>query len=135
MQTDPTQGGGVCTTRSVSRWERALLTQWFANTDRVGDQAIAAACVSESSHDDPYLRNMIVIAEQTIAEVSYLIHRPNGETAWVVTCGRTGGDLGRFRTLPEALHTIRSGRSMQDTLPLPAPDRSEERYAAALGER
>jgi hypothetical protein len=82
MQTDPTQGGGVCTTRSVSRWERALLTQWFANTDRVGDQAIAAAYVSESSHDDPYLRNMIVIAEQTIAEISYLIHRPNGETAF-----------------------------------------------------
>src|SRR5579859_98 len=135
MQTDPTQGGGVCTARSVSRWERALLTQWFANTDRVGDQAIAAAYVSGSSDDDPCLRNMIVIAEQTITEISYLIHRSNGETAWVVTGGRTGGDLGRFRTLPEALQTMRPNRSMHDTLPLPAPDRSEERYAAALGER
>lgn len=135
MQPDPAQGGGVCTTRSVSRWERALLARWFANTERTGDQAIAAAYVSESSHDDPSLRNMIVVAEQASSEVSHLVHRPNGETAWVVTCGRTGGDLGRFRTLPEALHTIRPNRSMLDTLPLSAPDRSEERFATAFNER
>jgi hypothetical protein len=135
MQTDPTQGGGVCTTRSVSQWERALLAQWFANTERSGVQAIVAAYVSESSHDDPGLRNMIVVAEQTSTEISYLIHRPNGETAWVVTCGRTGSDLGRFRTLPEALHTIRPNRSMLESLPLSAPDRSEERLATALNER
>ena len=40
-----------------------MLAQWFAGTDRTGCAAIAAAYVSERSHDDPRLRNMIVIAE------------------------------------------------------------------------
>jgi hypothetical protein len=135
MQADPTQRGGVCTTRSVSRWERALLAQWFANTERTGDRAVAAAYVSERSHDDPRLRNMIVIAEQTRTDISYLIRRPSGETAWVVVCGRTGCDLGRFRTLPEALHTIRPNRPMPDTLHLPTPERSDERLSTTINER
>ena len=112
-----------------------MLAQWFANTERTGDRAVAAAYVSERSHDDPRLRNMIVIAEQTRTDISYLIRRPSGETAWVVVCGRTGCDLGRFRTLPEALHTIRPNRPMPDTLHLPTPERSDERLSTTINER
>ena len=71
MQPDPTQATGSSTTRSVSQWERALLAQWFASTDRTGVAAIAAAYVSERSHDDPRLRNMIVIAERSKGEVNF----------------------------------------------------------------
>jgi hypothetical protein len=129
MQPDPTQGGGNLMTRSVSQWERALLAQWFAGTDRTGASAVAAAYVSERSQDDPRLRNMIVITEQTRDEVSYLIHRPMGESAWTLTCGHTGNDLGRFRTLPEALNMIRPHR------PAPEPHLFEERFADATIDR
>jgi hypothetical protein len=129
MQFDPTQGGGVLVTRSVSQWERALLAQWFAGTDRTGEAAIAAAYVSERSHDDPRLRNMIVVAEQTKDEVSYVIHRLAGENAWTLTCARTGAELDRFRTLPEALHTIRPYRIALE------PSQIEERFAEATGDR
>lgn len=131
MQFDPTQGGGVFTTRSVSQWERALLAQWFAGTDRTGEHGGAAAYVSERSHDDPRLRNMIVIAECDKNEVSYLIHRPTGENAWTLTCGRTGGELGRFRTLPEALGTIRPNRTVLEPPTLPAPAQTEDRFVHA----
>ncbi|MEJ0019865.1 MAG: hypothetical protein WDN25_25580 [Acetobacteraceae bacterium] len=109
MQAEPAPGTGALT-RSVSQWERALLAQWFAAINRNGAAAIAAAYVSERSLDDPKLRNMIVIAERSKAEVSFLIHRPQGENAWVLTCGQTSTELGRFRTLPEALNTIRPPR-------------------------
>jgi hypothetical protein len=36
MQSDPTRGGVVCTTSTVSRSQRALSAQWFAGTDRTG---------------------------------------------------------------------------------------------------
>src|SRR3954469_13701201 len=119
MPFDPTQGAGTATTRSVSQWERALLAQWFAGTDRTGVQAVVAAYVSERSQDDPRLRNMIVIAEVTKSDVTYLIHRPLGESAWILTCGRTGSEFGRFRTLPEALNTIRPHRSLLVASPSP----------------
>lgn len=111
MSFDPPQGPGAANARSVSQWERALLAQWFAGTARTGEQAIAAAYISERSHDHPALRNKIVIAERAKSEVTYLIHRPQGETAWVLTCGHTGSERGRFRTLPEALNTIRPHRT------------------------
>jgi hypothetical protein len=101
--------------RAVPQWERALLAQWFAGTERTGPFAIAAAYVSERSRDNPRLRNMIVIAEREKATVSYLIHRPPGETVWVLTCGRTEAELGRFRTLPDALHMIRPPGASPDT--------------------
>jgi hypothetical protein len=118
MQPDPTQGRGTPATRSVSQWERALLAQWFAGTDRSGAAAIAAAYVSERSHDDPRLRNMIIIAERHKADITYLLHRPLGESAWVLTCGESGDELGRFRTLPEALGTIRAHRSALQAVPV-----------------
>jgi hypothetical protein len=114
MHLDTTQSAGASATRSVSQWERALLAQWFAGTDRTGAMGIVAAYVSERSRDDPRLRNMIVIAECERTEVSYLIHRPLGENAWVLTCGLTHAELGRFRTLPEALNMVRDQRSIPD---------------------
>ena len=110
MQPDPTQGAGMSSTRSVSQWERALLAQWFAGTERTGPAAVSAAYVSERSYDDPRLRNMIVIAELAKTDVDFLIHRPLGENAWILSCGQSGAELGRFRTLPEALNTIRPHR-------------------------
>ena len=135
MQPDPTQATGSSTTRSVSQWERALLAQWFASTDRTGVAAIAAAYVSERSHDDPRLRNMIVIAERTKGEVNFLVHRPRGENAWVLSNGPTGQEIGRFRTLPEALNTIRPYRSFgaDETALLPA--RTELPLVAAANAR
>jgi hypothetical protein len=129
MQSDPTQGSGVLMTRFVSQWERALLAQWFAGTDRTGEAAVAAAYVSERSQDDPRLRNMIVIAEQTKGEVTYLIRRPLGENAWTLSCGRTGSEIGRFRTLPDALSTVRPYRTA------PEPSHAEERFAEATSDR
>lgn len=125
------QGGGVLTTRSVSQWERALLARWFAGTDRTGEHGVAAAYVSERSHDDPRLRNMIVIAERDKRDVGYLIHRSKGENAWTLTCGRTGADLGRYRTLPEALDTIRPNRTVLEPPALPAPVQNEDELVHA----
>ena len=130
MQLDPAQGTGLSTTRSVSQWERALLAQWFAGTDRSGPDCVAAAYVSERSHDDPRMRNMIVIAELMKTDVNYLIHRPLGENAWILTCGQSGAELGRFRTLPEALHTVRPHRGI--TAPVPA--HSEDQLADVASE-
>lgn len=112
MQPDPALGACISSTRSVSQWERALLAQWFAGTERTGPAAVTAAYVSERSHDDPRLRNMIVIAELVKTDVNYLIHRPLGENAWILSCGQSGAELGRYRTLPEALNTIRPPRDM-----------------------
>jgi hypothetical protein len=134
MQSDPTQGGGVFTTRSVSQWERALLAQWFAGTDRTGEHGVAAAYVSDRSHDEPRLRNMIVIAERDRRDVGYLIHRPIGENAWTLTCGRTGEELGRFRTLPEALGTVRPTGTVLEPPALPAPVHEDRSVHASSGQ-
>jgi len=102
-----------------------LLAQWYAGTDRTGVHGIAAAYVSDRSRDDPRLRNMIVIAEREKSDIGYLIHRPMGENAWTLTCGRTGAELGRYRTLPEALGAIRLERTVLDPPALPAPVEDE----------
>ena len=115
--------------RLVSQWERAILAQWFAGTGRSGPDAISAAYVSERSHDDASTRNKIVIAERDRLDVAYLIHRPAGEQAWVLTCARTNTELGRYRTLPEVLHRIRPLRTAQS--PAPA-DAGEFRLATAF---
>jgi hypothetical protein len=124
MQPDTSQGSLVA--RSVSQWERALLAQWFAGTNRTGAAAIAAAYVSERSRDDPRLRNMIVVAEHGKSDVAYLIHRTPGETAWILTSGRTRDEIGRYRTLPEALNMIRPSRVINDSQPIAEAHHSEE---------
>ena len=133
MQPDLFQGSPNA--RSVSQWERALLAQWFAGTERTGAAAVAVAYVSERSHDDPRQRNMIVIAEHAKDDIAYLIHRPLGENAWTVTCGRTSGELGRFRTLPEALNMIRPLRIIGDDMPAAEPVRSHERMVETTSGR
>jgi hypothetical protein len=129
MQPDPTQSAGAASTRSVSQWERALLAQWFAGTERTGELAIVAAYVSERSRDDPKMRNMIVIAEKARSDVAFLLHRPVGENAWILTCARTNAVLGRFRTLPEALNMIRPLRSSAEAGAAAATAHSEDRLA------
>lgn len=114
----------------VSQWERAVLAQWFAGTDRIGPDAISAAYVSERSRDEPQIRNKIVIAERDRRDMAYLIHRPAGELAWVLVCARTNAELGRFRTLPEVLHQIRPPRESRSF----SLDLAEPRLAAEAGE-
>jgi hypothetical protein len=123
MQPDTSQGSLVA--RSVSQWERALLAQWFAGTDRTGAAAIVAAYVSERSRDDPRLRNMIVVAEHAKTDVAYLLHRPLGESAWILTSGRTGDEIGRYRTLPEALNMIRPLSAISEIQPIAEVDHAE----------
>ena len=101
----------------VSQWERAALAQWFAGTDRTGPAAISAAYVSERSRDEPGVRNKIVIAERDTRDIAYLIHRPAGALAWVLICVRTDTVLGRYRTLPDALHQIRPPREARPSSP------------------
>jgi hypothetical protein len=120
MQPDTSQGSLVA--RSVSQWERALLAQWFAGTARTGAAAIVAAYVSERSRDDPRLRNMIVVAEHAKTDVAYLLHRPLGESAWILTSGRTGDEIGRYRTLPEALNMIRPLSAISEIQPIAEVD-------------
>lgn len=110
MQPDPSQDPCGPAMRAVSQWERALLASWFAGTARTGADAIAAAYVSERSRDDPRLRNTIVIAGRHKAEITYLIHCPLGQSDWILTSGETREELGRFRTLQDALSTIRPHR-------------------------
>jgi hypothetical protein len=135
MQSDPTQGGAIVAARPVSLWERALLAQWFANTDRTGAHAVTAAYVSERTGDDPRLRNTIVIDEQTEGEASYLIHRPAGEAAWILTCVRSGNEIGQFRTLPQALHTIRPNRTEPDPMYFPGQSHFLDVFVPAAAEQ
>ena len=113
----------------ISQWERAVLAQWFAGTDRTGPGAISAAYVSERSRDEPCIRNKIVIAERDRRDIGYLIHRPFGELAWVLICARTETELGRYRTLPEVLQQIRPTREDRSL----APDITEPRISAPAG--
>jgi len=135
MQPDPTHGAAALAARSVSQWERALLAQWFAGTERSGMATVAAAYVSERSSDDPQRRNKIVIAERAKTDIDYLLHRPLGESAWILTCGQTGAEIGRFRTLPEALNTIRPHRSVVPTRPASLSVRVRDRLADVTGGR
>ena len=101
----------------VSQWERAALAQWFAGTDRSGPAGISAAYVSERSSDEPGKRNKIVIAERDRADIAYVIHRPAGELAWVLICARSDTELGRYRTLSEALHQVRRPHEVRSLAP------------------
>jgi hypothetical protein len=110
MQPDPLPDPSAPAKRPVAQWERALLAAWFAGTTRTGIDVIAAAYVSERGRDDPRLRNTIVIAGRHKAEITYLIHCPLGESDWILTSGETEEELGRFRSLQDALGTIRPHR-------------------------
>jgi hypothetical protein len=74
-----------------------------------------------------------VVAEHAKNDIACLLHRPIGETAWILTSGRTGDELSRFRTLPEALNMIRSARIISDSQPIAETHRSAEWLAEANG--
>ncbi len=92
LQPDTTQSAGVAP-RAAFQWERAVLARWFAGTERAGQLAVSAAYVSERSRDDPRLRNMIVVAEQDQTEISFLVHRPVGENAWILPAAAAAQNL------------------------------------------
>jgi len=133
MQPDPSQDPCAPATRPISQWERTLLANWFAGTARTGVDAIAAAYVAERSRDDLRLRNTIVIAGRHKAELTYLIRCPFGQSDWILTSGETAEELGRFRTLPEALGMIRPHHPALQ--PSRNDSHSEEPLARATSQR
>jgi hypothetical protein len=68
---------------------------------------------------------MIVVAEHAKNDVAYLLHRPLSETAWILTSGRSGDEIGRYRTLPEALNMIRPLRVISESPPIAEANHSE----------
>jgi hypothetical protein len=88
--------------RPPSPVERALVVEWLA---AAGD--IALAYVSTRNHDDPALKDRIVVITDTAKGPSHLIHAPLGRDIWMVfTTGRRT-KVQRFKTLRAALNAIR----------------------------
>ena len=92
--------------RPVSQWERALLAEWYAATQRDGLD-IHRAFVSERRGDDPKVAGRIVIVLRASKDPSFLVHSPTESTFWVVTAAPNWDELQRFRTLRAALNSIR----------------------------
>lgn len=82
--------------------ERALLEQWLANA---GD--IASAYVSNRLDDDPALYRRIVIISKVDEGPSHLVHTPPGRAIWLVFSFERKPRIKRFRTLRDALNSIR----------------------------
>ena len=70
--------------RPISQWERALVAEWFAATQRDGLD-VARAFVSERRGDDPRFLGKIVVVMQARREPSFLVHSPRETAFWVVT--------------------------------------------------
>ena len=105
----PTPADNVILTfppRPVSQWERALLAEWFAATQREGLD-VARTFVSERRGDDPKVVGKIVVALRGDRAPAYLVYSPAESAIWVVACGPMWSQLQRFRTLRAALNSIR----------------------------
>ena len=102
--------------RSVSQWERALLAEWFAATQRDGLD-VARAYVSERRGDDPRFLGKIVVVMQARREPSFLVHSPRETAFWVVTEAPLWDHVQRYRTLRAALNSIRPALEMPDAVP------------------
>lgn len=99
--------------RPISQWERALLAEWFAATQRDGLD-VARAFVSERRGDDPKIVGKIIIVMRGGREPAHLVYSP-GETAfWVVTSAPVWNRVQRYRTLRAALNSIRPVLDMPD---------------------
>ena len=61
--------------RAISQWERALVAEWFAATQRT-EAGIASAYVSERRGDDPMVVGRIVIVDRPANGPSHLIYSP-----------------------------------------------------------
>ncbi len=99
--------------RLISQWERALITEWFAATQRDGLD-VARAYVSERRGDDPRFLGKIVVVMQAKREPSFLVHSPRETAFWVVTEAPLWDRVQRFRTLRLALNSIRPALEMPD---------------------
>jgi len=92
--------------RPISQWERALLAEWHAATQRDGLD-VHRAFVSERRGDDPKIAGRIVVVLRASKDPAFLVHSPTESTFWVVTAGPRWDELQRFRTLRAALNSIR----------------------------
>ena len=102
--------------RPISQWERALVAEWFAATQRDGLD-VARAFVSERRGDDPRFLGKIVVVMQARREPSFLVHSPRETAFWVVTEAPLWDRVQRFRTLRLALNSIRPALEMPDAAP------------------
>jgi hypothetical protein len=82
--------------------ERALVVEWLA---AAGD--IALAYVSTRDHDDPALKDRIVIITDTAKGPSHLVHAPLGRNIWMVFSTGRRTKVQRFKSLKAALNSIR----------------------------
>ena len=103
--------------RPISQWQRALLAEWLAATQRDGLD-IARAYVSERRGDDPMIAGRIAVVLWPNKEPSHLIYSPAESTFWVVSSGPAWGDLQRFRNLRAALNSIRPVLDTEDANPV-----------------
>jgi hypothetical protein len=105
--------------RPISQWERALLAEWFAATQRDG-LGIARAFVSERRGDDPMIVGRIAIVVRPIKVPSHLIYSPAESTFWALSSAPDWGNLKRFRTLRAALNAVQPVLDGRD------PDQGDE---------
>jgi len=82
--------------------ERSLLEEWLA---AAGD--VSSAYVSMRRDDGPALYRKIVITVEGDGEPSYLIDTPAGTDVWIVVQCRPAPDAEEFRSLREALNSVR----------------------------
>lgn len=92
--------------RPISQWERALVAEWFAATQRER-AGITRAFVSERRGDDPKIVGRIVMIERPSREPTHLVYSPAEFAFWVVTVAPNWNEPQRFRTLRAALNSIR----------------------------
>ena len=99
--------------RPISQWERTVLADWFTATRRA-KLDVAAAYVSERRGDDPMIVWRIVVVTRPDNGPSHLIYSPAESTFWVVSAAPAWGDLMRFRSLRDALNSIRPVLEVDD---------------------
>ena len=96
--------------RPLTPGERSLLAEWLANA---GD--IASAYVSSRRDDDPALYNRIVIISNLDQGQSHLIHAPPARAIWLVFSFRHRPRINRYRSLRDALNSVRPVLPKADT--------------------
>ena len=116
--------------RPISQWERALLAEWFAATQREGLD-IARAFVSERRGDEPKFMGKIVVVMRASREPAFLVYSPRETTFWIVTEAPAWNQVQRYRTLRAALNSIRPVLEMPD-LAQSAEIGSLDSYVATL---
>jgi hypothetical protein len=93
--------------RPVSHWERALLAEWLAATQRNGLD-VHRAFVSERRGDNPkILGRIVVVLRSSPDQPSFLVHSPAEFPFWVVMAAPAWEEVWRFPTLRAALNAIR----------------------------